>query len=219
MRMFFYIATGVVALLVVGSGGWILVVNNVEQPDYEVVRQDGPIQVRRYPALVVAEVKRMGARREAVSAGFRPLASYIFAKDRAGPAISMTAPVTQEREKIAMTAPVTQVRAEEGASKSWNVNFIMPSEYKLEDLPRPAKKDVTLRELPASRRAAIKFSGVATDELIAEKETQLIRWVSENGFKAVGNPIYAYYNDPFTPGPLRRNEVMLYLAENESRLY
>jgi hypothetical protein len=24
----------------------------------------------------------------------------------------------------------------------------------------------------------------------------------------LGAPTYAYYNDPFTPGPLRRNEVM-----------
>jgi hypothetical protein len=24
----------------------------------------------------------------------------------------------------------------------------------------------------------------------------------------VGAPTYAYYNDPFTPGPLRRNEVI-----------
>ena len=212
--MFFYIAAAVVTLLAVAAGGWVLVVNNVEQPVYEVVQHDGPVEVRRYPALVVAEVKCGGARREAVSAGFRPLASYIFAKDRAGASISMTAPVTQKREKIAMTAPVTQMRVEEGGSESWIVNFIMPSEYKLEDLPQPAKKDVTLKELPASRRAAIKFSGVATDELIAEKETRLIQWISEKGFKAVGNPIYAYYNDPFTPGPLRRNEVMLYLADD-----
>lgn len=214
MRMFFYVAAAVVALSAVVAGGWILVVNNVEQPAYEVVRRDGPFEVRNYPELVVAEVKRGGARREAVSAGFRPLANYIFAKDRVGAAISMTAPVTQEREKIAMTAPVTQMRSEVEGSESWNVNFIMPSEYKLQDLPKPAKRDVTLRELPASRRAAIKFSGVATDELIAEKEARLIQWVSEKGYKATGNPIYAYYNDPFTPGPLRRNEVMLYLAKN-----
>lgn len=212
--MFFYVAAAVVALSAVVAGGWILVVNNVEQPAYEVVRRDGPFEVRNYPELVVAEVKRGGARREAVSAGFRPLANYIFAKDRVGAAISMTAPVTQEREKIAMTAPVTQMRSEVEGSESWNVNFIMPSEYKLQDLPKPAKRDVTLRELPASRRAAIKFSGVATDELIAEKEARLIQWVSEKGYKATGNPIYAYYNDPFTPGPLRRNEVMLYLAKN-----
>lgn len=26
-------------------------------------------------------------------------------------------------------------------------------------------------------------------------------------------PVYAYYNDPFTPGFLRRNEVLIDLAE------
>jgi effector-binding domain-containing protein len=214
MRRMLYISGAIALLLVIAAGVGIWMVNNVEQPDYTVERQDGPIEVRRYPPLVVAEVTRTGDRQTAVSAGFSPLADYIFAKDRAGTSISMTAPVTQEREKIAMTAPVTQTRTKDGDSTNWKVHFFMPPNYRLDELPKPGSKDVSLRELPASRRVAIRFSGVASDELIAENESRLREWAGRNGYRATGNPIYAYYNAPFTPGPLRRNEVMLQLEED-----
>ena len=71
-----------------------------------------------------------------------------------------------------------------------------------------AGEDVRLLELPAARRAAIRFSGVATDALIAEKEAELRAWLAKAGIAIRGEATYAYYNDPWTPGPLRRNEVL-----------
>ncbi len=109
---------------------------------------------------------------------------------------------------IAMTAPVTQERAADDEA-TWTVRFIMPSKYALADLPQPAGSDVRLSEIPARRVAAIRFSGVATDELVGEKEAELMRWVAAQGLSAEGPPTYAYYNDPWTPGFLRRNEVMI----------
>ncbi|MEM8790242.1 MAG: heme-binding protein [Pseudomonadota bacterium] len=187
-----FIGGGVALTAFLGACAWIYSSSTVEQPKYDIVRYDGAIELRDYPELVTASVRRTGARYEAVNAGFRPLAGYIFAKEREG-------------EKIAMTAPVTQ-RAGEG--QDWTVQFIMPSEYALDDLPAPTRADVELGTLPATRRAAIRFSGVATDELIAEQEALLRKWMAANGLTPVGAPIYAYYNDPFTPGFLRRNEVL-----------
>jgi DNA gyrase inhibitor GyrI len=199
------VAAAVLAIVVIA---WVVVVHNVETPAYNVVGSDGKIEIRDYPPLVVAEVARSGDRKEAVSSGFRPLANYIFAKDRGGEGISMTAPVTQER--IAMTAPVTQTRRE---STDWVVRFIMPSQYTLETLPKPGGTDVRLEQLPARRIAAVRFSGVATDELIAQKEDELRAWLEGRGLETRGEPTYAYYNDPFTPGFLRRNEVMIEVAQ------
>ncbi|MEL7048440.1 MAG: heme-binding protein, partial [Pseudomonadota bacterium] len=107
-RMLGFGLTALGFIAVAAIGVWVYVIQNVEQPPYTVVKTDGAIEVRNYPELVVAEVTRRGERRSAVSAGFSPLAGYIFAKDRAGDTISMTAPVTQQREKIAMTAPVLE---------------------------------------------------------------------------------------------------------------
>jgi effector-binding domain-containing protein len=195
----------ILGAIIVSVGAWYIVTQNVETPDYTVVASDGAIEIRDYPPLVVAEVRRSGDRQAAASAGFRPLANYIFAKDRAGGSISMTAPVTQQAaEEIAMTAPVTQTP--DGGE--WIVRFIMPSKYKLEALPEPASDEVTLTRIPAERRAAIRFSGSWDDALFARKTKELREWLDKRGIEPLGPPTYAYYNDPFTPGFLRRNEVM-----------
>ncbi|MEL7049086.1 MAG: heme-binding protein, partial [Pseudomonadota bacterium] len=57
-------------------------------------------------------------------------------------------------------------------------------------------------------RVAIRFSGMATDTSIAEQEAKLRAWMTSNNLTPAGAPTYAYYNDPWTPGPLRRNEVL-----------
>jgi len=193
---------------------WVYMANNVEQPKYRVVVTDGDVEVRDYPEMVVAEVATTGDRKSAISSGFRPLAAYIFAKDRDGDRIAMTAPVTQARETIAMTAPVVQSRSNERmGDNTWTVRFFMPSKHAMESLPKPAAENISLMNVPAVRRAAIRFSGLATDALIAEKEAGLRDWLAKRGMKSSGPPTYAYYNAPFTPGPMRRNEVWLDISE------
>lgn len=205
MKKVVWLLGGIVALLVVAAAAWIIVARNVETPEYAVVVMDGDIEIRDYPPLVVAQVRREGDRSTAVNKAFGPLADYIFAKNREGDSISMTAPVTQQpAEKIAMTAPVTQTPD----SGEWMIRFIMPAKYALGDLPKPASEDVTLTRIPAERRAAIRFSGSWDDELFARKTKELRDWLASRGVEPLGPPTYAYYNDPFTPGFLRRNEVM-----------
>ncbi|MBK1709356.1 SOUL family heme-binding protein [Marichromatium gracile] len=213
---FVLILIGAMAVLgVVAMAVFVFVVQNVETPDYRVVERDETIEIRDYPALIVAEVRRDGDRRAALSAGFGPLAGYIFAKEREGESVSMTAPVTQTPadEPIAMTVPVTQTPTD--AAGQWAVRFIMPARYDLDSLPAPAGETVRLRALEPRRVAAIRFSGRATDALIAEQESRLRAWLETRGLAVAGAPTYAYYNDPLTPGFLRRNEVMLELAATD----
>ena len=189
--MLLYVGLALLAALLGLAAFWFVQTRNVEIARYDVVEADGAIEIRDYPALVVAEVERTGSRDQAVRAGFGPLARYIFAREREG-------------EKIAMTAPVTQ----KAASESWTVQFIMPSGYDLSRLPRPAGTDVRLREMPPVRRAAIRFSGWWSDELFTEKDAALRQWLERKGLQISGTPTFAYYNDPFTPGFLRRNEIL-----------
>lgn len=205
------VALGGLAVAAFGVHVWY--VNNVGQPEYTSLVSDDDIELRDYPALIVAEVTRKGDRWSAVNRGFRPLAAYIFAKERAGDRIAMTAPVIQQRrETIAMTAPVTQTPAD--SSGSWAIRFIMPHDFTRESLPKPVGPDVRLASVPAQRRAVIRFSGVTTDELIAVKEATLRKWIRERGLRPLGPPTYAYYNHPLTPGFLRRNEVMFDVAND-----
>lgn len=189
--MLLSLVLGLLTAFIILVAFWYVQTRNVETARYEVLDSDGDIEIRAYPALLVAEVTRTGPRDQAVRSGFGPLARYIFAKGREG-------------EKIAMTAPVTQ--KDDGGT--WTIQFIMPSTYDLEHLPKPTGSDVQLRELPALRRAAIRFSGWWSDELFSAKNAALRDWLARNGMTPSGTPTFAYYNDPFTPGFMRRNEIL-----------
>lgn len=211
-KVFWIIGGAIAAVIVVAIGAWIVVTQNIETPDYETVVVDGNFEIRDYPGMIVAQVRRTGTRDKAIRESFDPLAGYIFARERGGDSISMTAPVTQEpAEKIAMTAPVTQTERE----GEWIVRFIMPAQYTMEELPDPAG-DVTLDKVPPERRAAVRFSGSWDTELFNRKTEELRKWLSERGIEPIGPPTYAYYNDPFTPGFLRRNEVLFDIPADAS---
>jgi len=182
----------------------------VEEPAFKTTLTDGAFEIRDYPALVVAEVTVPGGQKEAANAGFRLLADYIFGGNSGKASIAMTAPVAQEPagKKIAMTAPVTQTES----AGAWVVRFTMPSAYTLETLPEPNDPKVRLRETSPARFAIVRFSGVAQPGLVAEKTADLSAWMKGEGLRAAGPATLAQYNPPWTPGFMRRNEVMIPLA-------
>lgn len=164
---------------------------SVEMPNYRVTQSDGDFELRAYPAMALAQVTRSGSRGQAVQSGFSPLARYIFAKDRAG-------------DKIAMTAPVVQAPSEE----AWTVSFILPASMTVDSAPLPAG-EVQVVGQPERTMAAIRFSGTWSDDRFRAAAERLLRWVDEQGLHTAGDIEYGYYNDPFTPAFLRRNEVLV----------
>ena len=97
---------------------------HVEEPSFTLSQTIADLEIRDYVPTIVAEVDVPGDALASRFAGFYPLADYIFAKDRGGAEIAMTAPVTQApRETIAMTAPVTQ----QSDAGGWRVAFTMPA--------------------------------------------------------------------------------------------
>ena len=74
--------------------------------------------------------------------------------------------------------------------------------------PETGEADVRLLTIGPTRRAAIRFSGRADDALMQVNETRLRDWLNEKGYATTGPAIYAYYDDPLTPGMFRRNEVL-----------
>ncbi|MCF1504510.1 heme-binding protein [Afifella sp. H1R] len=174
----------------------------IEEPDYDVVDRKSEFEVREYGKQVVAEAHATGRREQALKAGFHKLADYIFARQRPGKKIAMTAPVVQ--------APVV---GENGRRRGWAVRFIMPAKWSLADLPKPAQDDVVLKEMSPRRVAAVRFSGQMNDRLALENLEALRLFIEDHGLKAIGEPIYAYYNPPMTPGFMRRNEIMVEVSE------
>lgn len=189
-------------------------VGDYEIPNYTVVESfpEQNIEIREYPATLVAEVTVEGSRGDAANQAFRPLFNYISGANVTQEEIEMTAPVTQEPKsvEIEMTAPVTQ--APTGEADQWEVAFIMPSKWTLETLPAPKDDNVRLREIPGKRVAAIRFSGSWSDEAVEKQRATLEAFLDSKGYQ-YGAYQYAFYDAPFTLPAFRRNEVLYELKE------
>lgn len=182
----------------------------VEEAEYTIVFKEQNFEVRAYEPHVIAETIVDGDFSKAGNAAFGRLFRYISGNNRSRQKIAMTAPVAQEAEseKIEMTAPVGQQRA----NGNWAVSFMMPASYTLETLPEPNDPEVTLRQVPARRMAAIRYSGFWSEKAYRQNRDKLDAWIKKQGFRAVGEPIWARYNAPYTPWFLRRNEVLVPIA-------
>jgi len=129
----------------------------IEEASYNVLKKENNLEIRDYAPHILAETVVEGDLEEAGNKAFRRLFRYISGDNRSRNKVAMTAPVSQEPmgEKIRMTAPVGQQRVQE----SWAVSFMMPDSYTLETLPEPEDPKVTLRQVPARRMAAVRYSG------------------------------------------------------------
>ena len=179
---------------------WYLVPKFLETPAYKVVEKDRNIEVRYYESMLLQSVKVSGNQYKSLRQGFRPLVNYIGAKGREG-------------EKISMTAPVMQSLGD--TNNESIVSFSMPSKYSKKTLPEPNNKQVYSEQLKPIMAAVIRFSGKTdrSGSLIKEKEKTLLNWLKNRDFKIVSKPKYLFYNDPSTPGFLRRNEVMVIISD------
>ncbi len=200
--------TGVVilvaALAVAVLGGGTVA---YDSPRYRVVEMLGTIEIREYEPYLVAETLVEGGLESAGNQGFRVLAKYIFGDNQGRRKIAMTAPVSQEKSdgvKIAMTAPVTQ----EKAGDQYTIQFMMPSEYSIEELPEPNDSRIRIREMPARSFAAVRYSGTWSKRNYQKNLELLLSALQEAGYEPSGEPIWARYDAPFKPWFLRRNEIL-----------
>jgi len=179
----------------------------IEEATYNVVKKDDKFEIRDYAPHILAETVVEGDLEQAGNKAFNKLFRYISGDNRSRDKMAMTAPVSQEAigEKIKMTAPVGQQRVQD----RWAVSFMMPASYTLETLPEPEDPDVTLRQVPARRMAAVRYSGFWSEKNYLRYKMELESWIHERGLTIVGDPVWARYNPPFTPWFLRRNEILI----------
>jgi hypothetical protein len=181
----------------------------IEEPDYEVTREFGNVELRRYAPYVVAEVVLDGPADDAGRRAFPILAGYIFGKNKGEKTFAMTAPVTQTAAPVRMdmTAPVTQAAVAGGTQ----VQFVLPKGVTLATAPEPIDPRVQLRQVPAATWAVIRYSGMWTQSNDLEHLAALKAALDAAGIATQGEPVLARYNAPFTPWFLRRNEIWLAL--------
>ena len=194
-KMYIIILFSLIILPLLIFGFWILIPFFLENPKYTILEKNNHFQIRKYDEMTIAKITTVGERYEGLRKGFIPLARYIGAKDREGPKISMTAPVMQQKKGY----------------NNWEISFFMPSKFKENQLPISKNDKIEITTISSSILAVITFNGIATTELFEKKLSKLIKRIEEINYKKIPEtePIYSYYNDPSTPGFLRKNEIMI----------
>ena len=64
--------------------------------------------------------------------------------------------------------------------------------------------------------STIRFSGVWSDRRFLEAANRLQQWIEDKDLSILDPFKYGYYNDPFTPAFLRRNEVLVPVIKQSS---
>lgn len=166
-----------------------------EVQSYRVLASHDGFETRVYPDHFLVSVDAEGDIAGSGSRAFGQLAGFI-------------AGANHDRESIAMTAPVTQAKTPDG----YRVSFVMPA--KMEFPPVPLSPDLTVEAVSGVSRVAMQFSGTASEKRFLKMAEKLKTKCAAIGIRVNSEPIFARYNGPWTPGPLRRNEVMFDLLHN-----
>jgi hypothetical protein len=188
-----------------------------EQPPYVVEGEREGLELRRYPARVVAETTVQDVDwDQGLSEGFRRLAGYIFGGNSGQQKVAMTSPVNASAtttgrspaQRLAMTSPVTATAAD----REITVTFTMPREHALATLPVPHDARVRLRTDAERRVAVLKYRGTYRAAITEAKQAELLRRVQRAGLTPVGPPVFAGYDAPATLPFLRRLEAWVAIA-------
>ena len=161
---------------------------------YDVVEDLDGFQLRRYAAHNLVSKAVAGSLASSGNQAFGYLAGYISGQNATGSKIEMTAPVLQKK-----------------TASGFEVSFVMP--HDLANPPKPAA-DLSMQSVEPKLMAALRFSGSASDSLFERKAEQLLELAKAQGLKPISEVMFARYNGPWTPPPLRRNEVLVEVERN-----
>ena len=166
----------------------------IETPKYALIKKENGFEVREYQSMIIATTKVKSSYRDATSTGFRRIASYIFGGNSTGMNIEMTAPVLTN-------VPDSQ--------DIYEIQFVMPSEHLMEDLPEPNTDYVTIKKADLGKTAVLSFGGWATRERASRYKEKLRDLLLVKGYKINGKFMVAQYNSPWAIPPFRKNEIIV----------
>lgn len=165
--------------------------NKIEMPSYRVVKKYGDVEIREYPAMVVAQTNlTQSSQDQRMNNGFRTIAGYIFGGN-------------ERNQKIAMTAPVVMKMGDTAS-----MYFMMPKKYSTAELPKPNSNKVEIVEERARVLAVIRYGGFSSEKKIEKYKSELAEIISKNHLNTTGPYMYMGYNAPWDVIN-RRNEVAI----------
>lgn len=193
-------------LVLTGLAAWNTMARGAyESAEYKVLTSDGKFEVREYPDLMLVATKsKLDA--QGRDGSFMRLFRYISGANASEKKIAMTTPVFMENDQAEATVGRDGVQ----------MGFVMPKQIADSGVPEPTGQGVEVRKRSGGRFAVIRFSGQLSGTSARESEAKLRSWMESKGLVAADLPDSsgvetAGYDPPFTPGPLRRNEVLIRL--------
>ena len=166
----------------------------IEEPDFEVLQSTEDYEIRAYEPYIVAEVDVTGNMNRAGNSAFRVLAGYIFGQNEPGEKMQMTAPVASE--------PLPDADA-------YTYAFVLERKYDMDSLPKPLDPRIRRVEKSARVLAVRRYTGRWKTETDREHRAALLAALEGDKLTTLGEPIMARYDSPWTPGFMRRNEIMI----------
>lgn len=163
-----------------------------ESPAYKVASTDGAYEIREYPALTLVSTPMY---KRGADGSFMRLFGFISGRNA-------------RSEKISMTTPVLMTGADSGV-----MSFIVPKDVATKGAPEPTNPEVKLSVIPPTCYAVYRFSGSASPSRSKIAARRLLDWTSSHHLETEGTPLFAYYNPPWTPWFMRRNEVFVKLSQ------
>ena len=166
----------------------------LETPRYALIAREDGFEIREYQSMIIATTRVQNDYRNATSTGFRRIANYIFGGNSTGMSIEMTAPVISNVPD---------------ADDIYDIQFVMPSEHSLEDLPQPNTEYVSIKEVNLGKTAVLRFGGWATRERASYYKDKLSGLMTIKGYEPNGVFMVAQYNSPWVLPPFRKNEIIV----------
>ncbi|HAY79689.1 MAG TPA: SOUL heme-binding protein [Planctomycetaceae bacterium] len=181
-------------LVVVGYFGWKFTARGAyEAAAYQVIEREGPLEIREYPPLMMATTEMQMAA-QGNDGSFMRLFRYISGNNNTD-------------QKVAMTVPVFM--SPESPEVVGQMGFVLPQKTAEQGIPLPTNERVQIKERRGGSYAVLRFAGRMDESTCAAAEDTLRQWMQERGVTGDGSAEFAGYDPPWTPGPLRRNEVLL----------
>lgn len=193
-RMFYLFI--VLTIAVAGYFAWKYTARSAyETAAYRVLESDGSFELREYPPLMMATTS-MNFERQGDDGSFMRLFQYISgANDREQP-VAMTTPVFMEPDNT---------------ESNGKMGFVIPKDVAAARIPEPKSDRVQIRQRDGGRFAVFRFAGRMNSATSAHAEHALLEWIDKRGWEGAGQAEFAGYDPPWTPGFLRRNEVLIRL--------
>jgi len=195
-KKLFYSVVAIASVILAALLTWGVTARNAyEEAEYKIIEVDGPFEIREYPQLMIATTGMSDAF-QSKDGSFMRLFRYIDGENEQNQQVAMTTPVFLEPEN------------EDSPGK---MGFVLPKNVAENGAPIPKSTDVEIGVRTGGQFAALRFSGRINAQTSAQAEERLKQWIVEQNLASKGKVEFAGYDPPWTPGPFRRNEVLIRL--------